>query len=172
MSRSSFIKHIKSLNQEELSDEIKMLYTKFKDVKSYYALELGSDEERKKMYNKAKKDITKLYLLRGKFRKRPKVQKLNTLLSGLKKNAIFPHELIDLYLHSVEHALAFSKARKMTEPTKNHIVKSYTEALKIISDSLMENEHDERCKQIISNVYYFSPLFDQMKNLYQNTFSK
>ena len=58
MKRSSFIKHINHLDEEELREELLLLFSKLDDVKKFYALELGTDEERQKIYAKAKKIIS------------------------------------------------------------------------------------------------------------------
>ena len=57
MRRSVFNKHIEQLSEEELKDEIQVLYDKIPEVKSFYALELGDDKERSKIYDKAKQSI-------------------------------------------------------------------------------------------------------------------
>jgi len=75
MSRSNFIKFIKSLDEAELRKEITQLYSNHKDVKNYYSMELGSDEDRKKIYDKAKVDIRNMYFIKDKARKRPRVAK-------------------------------------------------------------------------------------------------
>jgi len=150
MSRNHFNKYLQSLTEEEKTAELKMLHTKFKEVKKYYALELGSQEDRQKLYTKSKKAISNLYLIRGIHRKRPRIQKLNKLLSDLKKDAIFPHELIDVYLHSVKHACQFFKdKRKSPDATVNHSVKSFMTALDLIEDAQMQDQYQERCNEII-----------------------
>ena len=59
MGRSEFTKYINSLSKEEAREEIKLLYSKFKEVNKYYSLELGSNEDREKLYKKTKKEISK-----------------------------------------------------------------------------------------------------------------
>lgn len=158
MSRSHFLKHIKSLSEEELKEELKLLYGKFKDVKKYYSMELGDISARNKIYIKAKKDISNLFLIRGLHRKRPRIQKLNKLFSELKKNAVFQHELIDVYLHSAEHGMRFIiETRKSPDPVFNHTIKCLESAFKLIKESVMLDQFKDRIDGIerMSSSLYF-----------------
>ena len=57
VSKAKFKKHLSELNIEELRHELLGLYDKVKEVKNHYAMELGSENDRKRLYDKAKSEI-------------------------------------------------------------------------------------------------------------------
>ena len=152
MRRSVFNKHIEQLSEEELKDEIQVLYDKIPEVKSFYALELGDDKERSKIYDKAKQSIHAKYKTKS-FRKprRPRIQKINRLLTELEKNATYNWDMIDVYLYNVEQGLNFMKVYSFySEPLRNTIINSLEKALLLIEDALFHSQYKERIESLIS----------------------
>jgi len=151
MRRSTFVKHIDSLNEEELRGELLHLFNKVKEVKAFYAMELGSEKDRKKLYENAKASIVSKYKTKS-FRKprRPRIQKINALLKDMEKKAIFNWEMIDLYLFNVEKGIEFMRAYSFySEPLKNTIMNSLQKALGLIEESLFQEECKDRVELII-----------------------
>ena len=81
MRKSNFVKHINALNEEELREEMGILYQKLEEVRKYYTMELGSAKDREKKYALAKKEIKAKFATKG-IRKprRPRVQKVRQIL--------------------------------------------------------------------------------------------
>ena len=65
MRKSKFKKHIDQLEEDDLRDELLGLYDKLEEVRHYYQMELGSQEEREKRYVKARKEIEAKYKTKG-----------------------------------------------------------------------------------------------------------
>jgi hypothetical protein len=81
MRKSSFIKHINQLEEEDLRSELLMLFSKVKGVSEFYKMELGSEADRKKLYDKAKKDIASKFATKSYRRpRRPRIQKTYKIL--------------------------------------------------------------------------------------------
>lgn len=159
MRRSTFEKHIHSLNEEELREELLQLFKKVKDVKSFYAMELGSEKDRKKLYEHAKASIVSKYKTKS-FRKprRPRIQKINALLKEMERSAIFNWEMIDLYLFNVEKGIEFMRVYSFySEPLRNTIINSLNKALGLIEESLFHEECNERVEAIVvQRIFQFS----------------
>jgi len=168
--KSTFIKHINQLEEEDLRTELKQLYTKLDAVKKFYKLELGSDADRTKLYAVAKKNIASKYATKS-FRKprRPRIQKINNILRNLAKEAIFSYEMIDIYLFTTETALEFMDTYDFySTPLHNNISGSFTKAVKLIRDNRMVSEYDERCQTIIKKTRFFYELKRELEHEYEN----
>ncbi len=151
MRRSTFLKHISSISEEELRDELLQLFTKVPEVKSFYSMELGDEKDREKIYEKAKVSIQAKYKTKS-YRKprRPRIQKINALLKDLEKKAVFSWEMIDIYLFNAEQGLSFMRDyRFYSEPLKNTILNSLRKALPLIEESLFQEKYKERVEAII-----------------------
>jgi len=151
MHRSTFLKHIKNLDEQDLREELTLLFDKVEAVKIYYKMDLGSDSDRAKIYKKIKKEIATKYTTKS-YRKprRPRIQKVNLILGKIKKDSIFSHEIIDVYLFTVETAVHFMIEYDFySEVLENNIVNTFTKVHFLIKDSRMEKEFDERYQKIL-----------------------
>lgn len=172
MQKSKFTKFIQSLNEEELKIELDNLYNRLSDVKHYYSLELGSDADRKRIYDKVKKDLASKYKTKS-YRKprRPRIQKINTILREVEKHAVYTFELGDIFLYNVECATIFSKEYQFfSDPLKNVILKSYEKACLYIRDALMEEEFNDRLKTVIVNMKNFPWIAIELEQIYDRHF--
>ncbi len=173
MRRSDFIKHLSLLTEEELQEEMKTLFSKVKEVRTYYSLELGSDEDRRKIYETAKKEIAAKYVTKSYRRpRRPRIQKVNAILSKLKKEAIFPFEVIDIYLFNVEAAINFMhKYYYDSRPLRNTITTSFAKAIELIVLEKMEDQYKDRCENILNSKGVFIELRYELTKVY-NKFNR
>ena len=80
MRKSNFTKFLNSLTEEELREEMDKLYSKYKPIKDYYTMELGETEDRKKLLDRAKKGIERLYERR---KTRSRLSKVNAILKEI-----------------------------------------------------------------------------------------
>lgn len=166
MHRSTFLKHIKNLSEEELKEELAMLFDKVEGVKTYYKMDLGSDSDREKIYKKVKKNIASKYATKS-YRKprRPRIQKVNLILGKIKNESIFSHEIIDVYLFTVETAVHFMIEYDFySEVLENNIVKTFLKAHFLIKDNRMEEEFEERYNKILNQCKPYYQITKRIKS--------
>ena len=174
MRKSQFFKHIKELNINELQQELLSLYDKVPEVKKYYSMELGDEKERTKLYVKAKKEIAAKYATKS-YRKprRPRIQKVNKILSEMKKSSIFDHEMIDLYLYDVETALLFSiQYHFFSKVLSNHLQSIFKKAILLIQGQQLQDMFHERCQQIVARTSLVPEIHWEIKSIYNSGFEQ
>ena len=154
MQKSKFTKYIKSLTEEELVAELESLYSYSPDVKQFYVMELGSEKDRKRVYDNIKKDIESKYATRSLRRPRkPRISKIRAILRNLERQKSFTYELGDVFLFNVECATEYVKKHWiLTDPLRNIILETYEKACLNIRDALMEDEHMDRINQCLVNM--------------------
>ncbi len=154
MQKSKFTKYIRSLTEEELLVELETLYTYSPDVKQFYVMELGSEKDRKRVYDNIKKDIESKYATRSLRRPRkPRISKIRAILRNLERQKSFTYELGDVFLFNVECATEYVKKHWiLTDPLRNIILETYEKACLNIRDALMEEEHMDRINQCLVNM--------------------
>jgi hypothetical protein len=174
MRKSTFLKHISHLEESELREELKLLYTKLESVKTYYKMELGSTKDREKVYVAAKKEITAKFKTKSYRRpRRPRIQKINTIIRDLSKKAIFSYEMIDVYLHTTITGLQFmNEYRFYSDVLANHIINSFSSACLLIESNRMKEKYEEACQNIIllSKIEY--PLQIEICKIYNDILVK
>lgn len=170
MRKSKFKKHIDQLEEEDLREELLDLYDKIEEVRHYYQMELGSQEERQKRFIKARNEIEAKYKTKS-FRKprRPRIQKVKKILSELEKLSVFSYELIDIYLFDVEVALNFvQKYDYFTQVLYNNISTSFGKACQLIDLNLMHEKYSERCENILMLSRYIPELHRNLMAISQD----
>mgnify|MGYP000698510814 CR=1 FL=1 len=153
MRKSHFKKHIEALSEQELREELDLLYSRLEEVRKFYTMELGSSKDRQKKYEAAKKAIAAKFATKG-IRKprRPRIQKVKQILNATGKMSVLSYEMIDIYLFTVETALNFmAKYNFYSVPIFNTVVQSFENALTLIEENKMDMEYEERCRQILGN---------------------
>lgn len=173
MNRNKFKKHVDMLDTEDLRDELMNLFIKVKGVKEYYLMELGDDKQRKKIYEKAKKDIASKYATKSYRRpRRPRIQKVKTLIKKLETEAVLPFELIDIYLYNSETALAFMMEYRFdSNPLRNSIKDTFRKALDLIKLEKMEEDYKDRCGTITNKMSYASWIFEECFEQYKAVYN-
>lgn len=154
MQKSTFTKYIQSLNEEELRMELEALYIFSPDVKQYYVMELGSEKDRKRIYDAIKKNIESKYATRSIRRPRkPRISKIRAILRNLERQKSYSYELGDVYLFNVECATAYVKKHWiLTDPIRNIILETYEKACLNIRDALLEDDYMDRINDCIANM--------------------
>jgi len=172
MHRSTFLKHIKNLEEEDLRQELKMLYDKVKAVKQFYTMEIGSTKDREKKYTKAKEEITAKFKTKS-YRKprRPRIQKINKIVSELNKISVFNYEMIDVYLFCAETGLKFMREYNFeSTPVNNLICKSFQKAILLIDTNRMKDEFEDRCTMILNDANYYWQIKGELENAFQTVY--
>lgn len=161
MRKTDFTKFTNSLTEDELREELDKLYTKYKPIKEYYTMELGSAADRKKLLDKAKNSIGKLY---ERLRTRSRLSKVNTILKEIGMISIFDHELADVYLH---HAEAVTQHLNYFGWVKDadlvHLEKSFKAAVDLVTSSQTRDQYETRLRDIIDSLHNFSYFVDELE---------
>lgn len=171
MRKVTFQKHINQLGEEDLREELMMLFGKVPEVAQYYKMELGTEKERTLMYEKAKTDIASKYKTRSyKKPRRPRIQKIKKIISELNKLTVFNYEMIDVYLFNTEAAITFhNEYNYYSTPLFNTILSSFESALDLIEQNMMADTYHERCKKIAYSCDY---LYNELLTLFNDKYSK
>lgn len=173
MRLSTFKKFIESLSEEELRSELSTLYSENSDVKRHYLMELGTEADRKKIFDRAKKEIAAKFATRS-FRKpkRPRISKVNALLKELDNISIFKDEMADLYLYNCQVGLEFMEHYYFySEPVVNNIYKSFESACLLIQADMIEEAFSDRCKNLIDKAFDVNDHLGQaMQSTYDECF--
>jgi len=148
------------------------LYKNVPEVKTYYSMELGSEKERKKLYDRAKKEIVAKYATKSYRRpRRPRIQKINLILGEMKRKSVFAHEMADLYLFDVEQAVAFSRKYQFySDVLSNHVIKVFNEACRIILEQVLQDLYKSRCQDILDNILYYPTIHMELEPTFYATF--
>jgi hypothetical protein len=172
MRKSSFIKHINQLEEEDLRSELLMLFSKVKGVSEFYKMELGSEADRKKLYDKAKKDIASKFATKSYRRpRRPRIQKTYKILSDVKSKTVFDYEMIDVYLFTCETAIDFAWEYEFAStPLFNMISKTFDLAMSLIKLCSMEKEYEVRCQKICSKLKFDRELKAEMAEIFSRVY--
>ncbi len=169
MRKSKFRKHLELLEEDELRRELDTLYEKIKAVREYYVMELGTAEDRKVLYDRAKSEIKAKYATKS-YRKprRPRIQKINYILSEMKKKSVFSHEMTDLYLFDVEAAILFMRQYDFfSEVLANHVISVFEEAIRLVRAQRLEGEWLNRCGNIVAGTRFLPGVQIELDRIFQ-----
>ena len=171
MSRTEFNKYIKSLEEEELRKELTAIYQKIPEVKLHYAMELGSDADRMKIFRNAKKDINNLIYIRNRPRKRPRIQKIKTILKDISKISVFEHEMAELYLFASECQMQYLLRRpSTTKATYNNCIENFKKACDIIDQLALQAQFKDRCQMLATDSDSLFMIEEELEEIYNKTF--
>lgn len=148
------------MTETELKEELDKLYTKYKAIKEYYAMELGTLDDRKKLLDKTKKSISRLYERR---KTRSRLSKVNALLKEISLISIFDHELADVYIHHVECAASHINYYGLQrEADANHLANSFKRAVDLITSSQTKEENAPRLEKVLDRLHRFYALTNEL----------
>ena len=148
------------MNEEELREELDKLYSRYRDIKNYYTMELGEKDDRKKLLDKAKNSIERLYERR---KTRSRLSKVNTLLKDISSISIFDHELADVYIHHVECAtdhINYYGLRR--EADANHLASSFRKSVDLILRSQTQEDNVPRLEKCLERLHRFYALVNEL----------
>lgn len=147
------------------------LYNELDAVKKHYAMELGQDTDRKKIFDKAKKEIYNLIYIRNKPRKRPRIAKIKTITKELAKLSVFQHETADLYLYAAELEAAYLLRRpSTTQATFNNCRENFEKACDIINQLALHEDFKDRCRVLVQDANAIYMLDEQIQDIYNKNF--
>lgn len=168
MSKRDFKKYIRSLEKEDLEEQLLDLYNRFQDVKVYYNFVFNPNEE--KLLREAKFKISKEYFPPNKRRPKARRSVAHKFIKHYLKLGMEPHALADLMFYNIEVAQSFSKGKDyITEAFQKSIFKSFEQAVNYVIDNGISGEFidriykigDEANEQKWFNTYQFDQLKDR-----------
>lgn len=171
MSRTAFNKFVNSLSEDELRAELKAIYGKIAELKKHYAMELGSDADRKKLFDKSKKDIRNLLYIGDKPRKRPRIQKIKNILKEQAKLSVFQHETADLYLYAAEMQMKYIYSRyTAVKAVYNNCLLNYETACDLILQLSLQDDFKSRCTKLADKATHVYLIEDGILEAYKKAF--
>lgn len=168
MSKRAFKKYVRTLEKEDLEEQIIDLYERFDDVRVYYNFVFNPNEE--KLVKDAKFKISKEYFPVGKRKAKTRRSVAHKLIKHFLKLEMEPHSLADVMLYNIEVAQTYSRDREsLTEAFQKSMFKSYEQAVnfvieKGISEEFLKRIHkigEEADEQNWYNSYQFERLMDR-----------
>ena len=146
-SKRDLTKYLNALSKEELIKEVEKLYQKFKEVKSFYDIELSGYTAA--IVQKVKDKIKKEYMPDSGFGKASSSE-IKKVIIEFTKVSIYPRDLIDIILYRVEMAIEFTNAYGDIDiPFYNSAVNAFHKALELIQKEMLEEEFKVRCNEIV-----------------------
>ncbi len=146
-SKKDLTKYLVNLTKEELEKEVEKLYSKFKEVKTYYDIELSEDTST--IVNEIKAKIKKEYNPdKGYAKGRAAVVK--KIIDDFAKISVFPIDLIDIILYRVEIVMTYIRVVWDVEvATYTSAENAFERALKLIEKHQLYSDFQPRCKEIL-----------------------
>ncbi|MCM8570179.1 DUF6155 family protein [Gramella jeungdoensis] len=168
MSKRAFKKYVKSLQKEDLEEQIMDLYERFDDVRVYYNFVFNPNEE--KLVKEAKFKISKEYFPVSNRKPKKRRSVAQKLIKHFLKLEMEPHYLAEVMFYNIEIAQAYSKDKEnITEAFQKSMFKSYEQAVNFVIDKGISNEFLSRIHKIgeeteaqnWDNSYKFNRLMDR-----------
>ena len=168
MSKRAFKKYIKSLEKEDLEEQIMDLYNRFDDVKVFYNFVFNPNEE--KLVKEAKFKISKEYFPPNNRRPKTRRSVAHKLIKHFLKLEMESHSLADVMFYNIEIAQTYSKDKEnITEAFQKSMFKSYEQAVNFVVDKGISQEFITRIHEIGNetedqkwmNSYQFEQLKDR-----------
>lgn len=147
MSKRAFKKYIKSLEKEDLEEQIMDLYNRFDDVKVFYNFVFNPNEE--KLVKDAKFKISKEYFPPNNRRPKTRRSVAHKLIKHFLKLEMEAHSLADVMFYNIEVAQAYSKDKdNVTEAFQKSMFKSFEQAVNFVIDKGISSEFLKRIHEI------------------------
>ena len=123
-------------------------------------MELGNLDDRKKLLNRAKNSIERLYERR---KTRSRLSKVNAILKDISIISIFDHELADVYIHHVECATAHINYYGLRrDADANHLATSFKKAVDLVTSSQTKEENAPRLEKVLDRLHVFYGLTSEL----------
>lgn len=168
MSKRAFKKYIKSLDKEDLEEQILDLYNRFEDVKVFYNFVFNPNEE--KLVKEAKFKISKEYFAPNNRKPKKRRSVAHKLIKHFKKLEMEPHSLADIMFYNIEVAQTFSADNEnIGEAFQESMLKSFDQAVNFVIEKGISEDFIKRIDHIAEeantqnwdNSYQFDQLRDR-----------
>jgi len=168
MSKRAFKKYIRSLEKEDLEEQILDLYNRFDDVKVFYNFVFNPNED--KLVKEAKLKISKEYFPPNNRKPKKRRSVAHKLIKHFLKLEMEPHSLADVMFYNVEIAQTFSTDQEnITESFEKSMLKSFEQAAEYVISNGISSEFGTRINKITeeadtqnwTNAYQFDRVRDR-----------
>ncbi|CAL66503.1 DUF6155 family protein [Christiangramia forsetii] len=168
MSKRDFKKYIKSLEKEDLEEQILDLYNRFDDVKVFYNFVFNPNED--KLVKEAKFKISKEYYPPNNRKPKKRRSVAHKLIKHFLKLEMEPYSLADVMFYNIEIAQTFSNdIENITESFEKSMLKSYEQAADYVISNAISSEFGPRINKIAeeadsqnwTNAYQFDRVRDR-----------
>jgi len=168
MSKRAFKKYIRSLEKEDLEEQILDLYNRFDDVKVFYNFIFNPNED--KLVKEAKFKISKEYFPPNNRKPKKRRSVAHKLIKHFLKLEMEPHSLADVMFYNVEIAQTFSTDKEnLTESFEKSMLKSFEQAAEYVISNGISSEFGTRINKIAeeadtqnwTNAYQFDRVRDR-----------
>ena len=166
-SKKELSKFLNELSKEELIKEFEKLYGKFKEVKTYYNIELSGNTTE---LLKAAKELIKNQYFPKRGYGNPKASVIKKVMDDFAKVSIYPKDLINLNLFRVEQAIAFTAAfGDIDMAYYTSLGAAFERTLKLIVQHNYQEEYKITCKELVDKTEDFGwGLHEDFSNLYDS----
>lgn len=168
MSKRALIKYLKSLEKNQLEEQILELYHKFDDVRVFYNFVFNPKED--KLIGEAKFRISKEYFPQNKRKAKARRSVAQNQIKQFLKLGVDPNLIADVMLFNIEIAQTFSSNKEnIAEAFSKSMFKSFEQAVNFIHQNSLTSEfikrihkiNDEAEVQDWTNLYQFEKLTAQ-----------
>jgi len=168
MSKRAFKKYIKSLEKEDLEEQILDLYNRFDDVKVFYNFVFNPNED--KLVKEAKFKISKEYFPPNNRKPKKRRSVAHKQIKHFLKLEMEPHALADVMYYNIEIAQTFSNdIEAIPESFEKSMLKSYEQAAEYVISNGISSEFGIRINKIAeeaatqqwTNAYQFDRVRDR-----------
>lgn len=168
-SKNDLAKFLIELSKEDLIKEFEKLYKKFKEVKTFYDVELSGNTT--ELLKKAKAIIENQYFPKKGYGF-PKASVVKKVIDDFAKVSIYPKDLIELNLFRVQQAIAFTAAYGDIDMAYyTSLGAAFERTIKLIVQHKYQDEYKIFCKELVDKTQDFGwGLHDDLSNSYQTYF--
>ena len=164
---TDFKKFIGQMTEEEMRNELTILFSKLPQVHDYYAQELMPPEVRKSVLDEYKKKIYSQFWTRGGNPRNASNADVRKIITAFEKVSIMPKEVVELLLYRVDVVLdQANQFGGFLESDYNAGLNAYEKALKIITKEKLESYFKDECLSLSrdrGNMDYW--VIEQMNDL-------
>lgn len=147
MSKKSLQKYLKSLNKEQLEEQVMDLYTRFNDVKTFYNFIFNPKED--KLLGEAKFKISKEYFPPNKRKAKARRSVAHKHIKHFLTLGVDAHLVADLMLYNIEIAQTYSADNKLIpDAFTKSMFKSFEQAIHFIAQNNLTSQFAARIMKV------------------------
>lgn len=166
-------KYLKELTKAELEKEVEKLYSKFKPVQEYYAMELNA-EAGQELLKKYKSLLLKEYYPNRKsgMPGEARASVARKIVTDFSKVSVFIQDTIELMLYRVELCVEFtSDYGDIDEAFYTSTENAFEKVAKLIKDNKLVDDYKDRCKRLVAKTENFGwGFYDNLSYIYSQYF--
>jgi len=170
--KRDFLKLLKTLDEEELREELKVLYDRFPTVRSYYKMELSPTT--RALLDKYKKDVRKAFFPgRGRRMGKRGRSESKRIIKEFTTISIHQKDVLELLFYRVEVMLEAGIYYYVeSEGFYNSVLVAFRQAAKLAEQEILVDTFEERARELVETSGKLPyPLVDIMYEIYDRFWS-